>query len=277
MKNHLTPEQGGVQYGFGLSHSNGFVGHGGGTINYFTMMQLSPEHGLGVFVSTNTDTGAFIAEALADMILQSAIAEKFGEVAPNAYTTAIDPHAVPVELPQAELEALVGIYNFTPFGIWNLEVIDGVLTWTGESGYALIPMSDGSFDSPMGRYIFTQTDDSFIARAHTPMGLIQGERITTDELQNHLAPAEFAQFMGLYHFVPQVEGELVSIPWFMIFIDELGIPMALTQLPIGPMPVMLLPAGDEWLLNGRQPLVFSMEDGVATIDMMGATFVRTEQ
>ncbi len=46
------------------------VGHDGGTLSFFSDMVLVPSLNLGVFVSTNTDSGAPLAAALADRIVQ---------------------------------------------------------------------------------------------------------------------------------------------------------------------------------------------------------------
>lgn len=47
-------------YGFALSQipEGGSFGHGGDTIYFHTEMTLLPQHGVGVFISTNTDTGS---------------------------------------------------------------------------------------------------------------------------------------------------------------------------------------------------------------------------
>ena len=47
-------------YGFALSQipEGGSFGHGGDTIYFHTEMTLLPQHGIGVFISTNTDTGS---------------------------------------------------------------------------------------------------------------------------------------------------------------------------------------------------------------------------
>jgi CubicO group peptidase (beta-lactamase class C family) len=52
--------------------SGGFlgVGHSGGTLSFFSNMVLVPDLGLGVFISTNTETGAALADALPDRIVQ---------------------------------------------------------------------------------------------------------------------------------------------------------------------------------------------------------------
>ncbi|MBS0411853.1 MAG: beta-lactamase family protein [Proteobacteria bacterium] len=52
--------------------SGGFqgVGHSGGTLSFFSNMVLVPELGLGVFISTNTDTGAALADALPERVVQ---------------------------------------------------------------------------------------------------------------------------------------------------------------------------------------------------------------
>lgn len=55
----LDPQMPGMAHGFIESRLHGYrgIGHGGNTIFFHTDMQLVPELGLGVFISTNTTTG----------------------------------------------------------------------------------------------------------------------------------------------------------------------------------------------------------------------------
>ncbi len=46
------------------------VGHAGSTLSFYSNMVLVPELGLGVFISTNTDTGGMLANSLPERIVQ---------------------------------------------------------------------------------------------------------------------------------------------------------------------------------------------------------------
>ncbi|MAE93458.1 MAG: hypothetical protein CL910_02230 [Deltaproteobacteria bacterium] len=63
----MHPELPGLAHGFIESRLHGYraIGHGGGTVHFMSDMQLIPELGFGLFVSTNTSTGGLLTRHLA--------------------------------------------------------------------------------------------------------------------------------------------------------------------------------------------------------------------
>ena len=277
--NNVEMEPPFLGYGLGFIHmagSDGFksVGHGGGTIHYFTEMIFDLDSSLGVFVSANSTTGATSVSSVASAILQSAIIEKGGEV--HLTPSLINHDVVPITLSSSEVETLArfeGIYSFGAFGIMDLKLIDDTLT-AAASGMIieLIPMSDGTFESMLGRFSFESVDDSINATLIV-MGImgVQGTKINIEE---HLATEDFAQWVGVYNFVPKVANEVIQITPITIFINDMGIPMMSMQSAMGVQEVMLTLVDDMWFLQNL-PVRFSLdEDGVANIDLVGGRFVR---
>lgn len=69
---HNAPQVGGFSYGFfdGRIGQLRVLGHGGATSWFHSMLSLAPEAGIGVFVSTNTDSGRRLAALLPERIFQ---------------------------------------------------------------------------------------------------------------------------------------------------------------------------------------------------------------
>ncbi|MGI8561929.1 MAG: serine hydrolase domain-containing protein [Luteimonas sp.] len=67
-----APEVGGFSYGFFDTRLGDvdLLGHGGATLWFHSAMEVAPELGVGVFVSTNTDTGRRFAGAFAEQVLE---------------------------------------------------------------------------------------------------------------------------------------------------------------------------------------------------------------
>jgi len=282
-------------YGLGFAQMqmpDGFqtVGHSGGAMYYFSDVIFNLENGLGVFVSTNSTPGMLAAQAVSVAILQTALMEKTGSIPlADVDTPTIDPAAVPVELSEeeiAELYALEGFYDFGIGGIWQLHVEDGALVWTpsgDDEAEVAVPMSDGSFQGPEGRYVFSIDGENISVIYFSPyIGMIPGVRVDVEGLE---APAEFSQWIGRYYFVPGLPGEVISTTLIELIVDDFGRaaiirPTVQTDVlseMLGmnlSLPTPLTQFGDMWYLD-LTPLFFSMEDGNATIDFMGSTFVRS--
>src|SRR5690606_31569969 len=66
-----APQVGGFAYGFFDTRVGELrvLGHGGATSWFHSMMAVAPEAGVGVFVSTNTDTGRRLAAQLPEQVL----------------------------------------------------------------------------------------------------------------------------------------------------------------------------------------------------------------
>jgi len=293
-----TPE-GCTDYGLGFVRTvsaDGFaaIGHSGGLINFFSDMIFNTESELGVFVSINSSSGAMIVQMLSNTILQTAVMEKTGNVPRVAPVSgvAIDPAAVPVELTAEELDAIYeefgGVYSFGIAGVWTLELVNGVLTWFANISTAaaemagvsdvieLVPMSDGTFYADGSREIFTHdAEGNTKIISYTIMGIFPGVRA---RVEDYLAPEGFEQFVGVYTFVPQVTGEISHMSTEIgISISDVGVPMLGVTFPQhGYVEFMLRQIGNTMVADGPgMVLIFEIcEDGVASIDMMGAQFER---
>ena len=277
-----------VGYGFGFLHlvsADGLatVGHGGSTIHYHTELIFNLENGLGVFVSTNTAAGARISNPIASTILQSALMEKTGSV-PRVEVpepaVSIDINAVPIEISEEEIEELLaafeGFYSFDMIGIGNLEMIDGILTWVWISLdmiFELTPMSDGTFSSTMGRLYFMQDEEYKLPMVIVGRMQIPGARL--DSIEHLLAPEDFHQWVGVYNVVQRLDNEVVNFTQVAISVNDRGFPMASLISPTAPpQEIMLVLIEDRWFF-ANMPIRLSMDDdGVASVDVLGAVFVR---
>jgi len=294
--NHV--EMSGAQLGYGLGFAqiqlpDGFqyVGHSGGTLHFHTDLILDPNAGLGVFVATNSTTGALAAQAISVAVIQSALEEKTGSI-PRVPVDGpqMDPDATPVELSEdeiSELYVLEGAYDFGIGGIWELHIEDGALVWTplyGGEAEVAVPMSDGTFQGPVGRYLFNVDGDDISVTYMSPIfGIMPGARITiSDDTQ---APEGFSSWVGQYDFVPVLGNDITISDYIVIAIDEFGRP-TITQhvamldvlsevLGINMVTSNILTLIDGTWYLGLTPILFSMDNGVATIDFMGATFARS--
>ena len=67
-----APQVGGFSYGFFDSRIGGLrvLGHGGATSWFHSMLSVAPDAGVGIFISTNTDTGRRFAAQFAEKVFQ---------------------------------------------------------------------------------------------------------------------------------------------------------------------------------------------------------------
>jgi len=295
--NHVEMSYPQIGYGLGfiqmqLPDGFQFVGHGGGAMYHFSDLILNVENGLGVFVSTNSVPGMLTAQYTSVAILQSALMEKTGSIPRVAVDgPVVDPDAVAIELSDeevAELYVLEGFYDFGIGGIWEMHIEDGALVWTPSYGEAevAVAMSDGTFqtiDVPYpGRYRFSVDGENVSVLYISPVvGMIPGARIVLDGLE---APTEFSQWVGRYYAVPALVNEVIGTNVIDIAIDDFGRAVITRHTPqldvlseiIGmnlslPTPIVLV---DGTWYSDLTPILFSMDNGTATFDFMGATFVR---
>ena len=155
----FTDQTGTGHYGLGIAFmpdpsgsGHVMVGHNGGMIYNFAAMFLDREHGIGVFSASNSTISAGFNEALAGMVLATAVSETGGEIAPPV--NHVDPAATPVELSAEEMEALTGLYLIAG-GMMHLfiDLVEGQLYMripAQEVNMALLPMSDGHFATELG-------------------------------------------------------------------------------------------------------------------------------
>jgi len=285
MQEHSVMIPGMMEYGLGFFRISidglETVGHGGNITHYHTEMIIHLETGIGVFVSTNTISGITITTALAYTVMDAAITEKTG-VSP------LPPLPTQPELPAGEgamlseeeliaLAAFEGIYSFGEAGVWELEIVDGVLTWrSGDIMFELTPLPDGTFDSLAGIYSFEFVDG--VAIATLTAGDTQVPGIRLDDSYEIEVPEEIMAWVGVYNFVPQVENEAGIITQVIISVNEHGLPLMTMIQPIHAYfdaPEIPLGEYNGYYFAATMPVRFLVDDdGNKTIDLMGALFAR---
>jgi len=199
---YLATMPGGKQMGFGmmhLPHADGAwtTGHGG-NLQHHTEFFLDFERGIGVFVVTNSTTGAPATRMLAETIWRTAVFEATGS--PVVQPTDA-PAPTQIQLSAEEMEALTGWYTMAG----ELAIIDGTLVFpafTGVMPVALTPMSDGSFLSDVGSFWFEQVNDTMFVSLGFAQNMV-GERI-------YATPATSAIEHLLGDWGVHVEGEFHS-------------------------------------------------------------------
>ncbi|MCL2620612.1 MAG: serine hydrolase [Defluviitaleaceae bacterium] len=171
------------------------VGHGGTLTHYHTEMILSPESGLGVFVTTNSVTGAAITTSLASAILDAAVTEKN------------------IDIPRDDAG-----------------VIDDLISLALE---AMADMSAG-----------------------------------------YLATEDFKQWVGDYHFVPEIIGEVFTLSHFGIGVNEDGLAtIAMGHIVLGLIEMPLTYYEGRWFF-GFDPISFGINDqGDRFLNVWGTNFV----
>jgi CubicO group peptidase (beta-lactamase class C family) len=284
---HTEMVPGIMEYGLGFARLSlgeiELVGHDGALVHYHTGMFLEPETGLGVFVSTNTVSGILVASGLGVAVLDAAITEKTG-AAPVLHDEAdAEAEAEAAALSEEELEWFAqfeGVYDFGEAGVWEMSIIDGVLTWAlGEFTIELTPLPDGTFDSPAGNYSFEFVDGAAIAMLTAGDMEIPGIRI--DDAEGLAPPEGFLDWVGIYNFMPQVENEAPVTTQIVISVSPLGSPLMSTEQAIfayidGAAAAPLAEYNGYWFI-GLIPVRFLVdEDGNRSIDMLGAIFVMQE-
>ncbi|MCL2620316.1 MAG: serine hydrolase [Defluviitaleaceae bacterium] len=281
------------------------AGHAGGIYHYFTDMLFDTDSQIGVFVSTNTHAGTFVATPVTAAILEMAVIEKTGMdidaiiaemQAEVSDTPALyDPEATPHPMSDEELvefiEEFGGLYDFGPLGFWYVGLADGVITISsGDEVSHIKRMSDGTFGIiygeaiPNSRYSFMMMEEQaisvFIASA---LGaVIPAQRIDDIEawqamIEEQIAPEYFSRFLGFYNFVPQVENEASPLAGqWIVALDGFGRATLAQITPFMP-PVgqLLTRYEDRWFFM-QTPIFFTYEDGVATLDLMGGQYVREQ-
>ena len=270
---------GGMRYGLGFMNMVGMdgfatVGHDGNLVHHHTSMIFNLESNLGVFVSTNSISGLLAAPALAGAVLQTALFEKTGGI--DLMTPAADPNAVPVELSVEELQAYEGFYTVLR-DMWVVEVLDGVLYVNATSlpGFPieLTPMSDGSFDSIMGRLWLEEIEGEMLIYIGDFKIHFMGAR---SDMESHLANEDFVQWVGTYNFAPHGPGHISNLAQARLAVNELGIATIYTStlnMPGMESPAPLSLIDGIWHM-GTTPLNISLDGDVAVLELMGARFVR---
>ncbi|MCL2235503.1 MAG: serine hydrolase [Defluviitaleaceae bacterium] len=281
------------------------VGHGGGTVHWFTDMLMCQETQIGVFVSTNTSAGMFTATPVTAAILETAIIEKTGmdishiiaqlEADAASAPAMYDPTATSDPMSDEEMTEFIaefgGLYDFGPLGFWYLGLTDGELTFSaGDVVEGIGRMSDGTFEVTFGdvipgtRYSFVMMEGQAVSTfmlsalgAVLPAMRVDDMEAWEAQIAEQVAPEDFAQFIGVYHFMPQIEGEMnLNANTFIVALDEFGRATIAQVTPFMPPVGQLLTHYEgRWFLM-QSPIFFTYEDGVAGFDLMGGQFVREQ-
>ena len=150
---------------FDLPGGHRAYGHGGATLSFFSNMVVAPDLNLGVFISTNTDTGRPLVNRLPDLIVQHFY------VAPEVF-----PRSGSAELAQRRKD-FAGYYLTTRRTYSGLEgfvdqINGGASVDVTKDGKLVIAAGDGARtwapEGPLddGRFIATQGAEREIGRAH---------------------------------------------------------------------------------------------------------------
>jgi len=266
-----------MQFGLGthsLQWPNGIVtqGHDGGTTHYFTSMQFHFDSGIGVFLSTNSQSGAGAFMAVMQTVMTAAVQEILGDV------NLLEPRGPgePTQLTREELEALVGYYG----NLGWLEINDeGYLQFANVPGMplplVLTPYADGSFGTNLGvRFWFEKLDGR--------MALFQGDHpmiSAVKRIEGGLWQADenFSRWAGTFEYYTETQGSWPIVPYVSLVIGECGYAF------VSYLGDMLVPIGmvDDYtfyvLGSGRNTglvIRLSENDGEAWLHMAGTRFVR---
>jgi hypothetical protein len=273
-----------MAYGLGIMHRtdlDGFThaGHGGNLIHFHSDMIFCLDSGLGVFVSTNSLTGAGVVPVLASAILQAAIFEKTGElILPDPIA---DPAATPVAMPSEELKKLAGIYSLAGSGLSALVYTEGFGLHIDGVPVPFVPLSDGSFDMGGTRFWFIPVEYEHegetlevVVVAIGPLQHLIGQKMNPAEL----SPVDetLAPWLGTY--VAQQTPENISIISALILrecADGFAEAQFFTlngQAPVAP----LISIDGAWFLGVSDPMTFHTAEDTAILVISGVTFVRVE-
>ena len=266
-----------MQFGLG-THSiqwpNGIVtqGHDGGTTHYLTSMQFHFDSGIGIFLSTNSQTGggAFMA------VMQAAMTAAVQEIMEDINLLAPLGPGEPTERAREELEALVGFYS----GLGWLEINDaGNLQFGNVPGLPvpleLIPYADGSFGTTLGvRFWFEELDGR--------MAIFQGDHQITSGIKRiegglWQADENFSRWVGTFEYYTESQNSFSVVPYVNLIVDEDGYAFAVSLGDIRS-PIGMVDDYTFYVLgSGRNTgLVIRLDenDGEAWLHMSGTRFVR---
>jgi len=267
-----------MQFGLGthsIQWANGLVtqGHDGGTTHYLTSMQFHFDSGIGIFLSTNSQTGggAFMA------VMQAAMTAAVQEIMGDIDLLMLRGPGEPEERPREELEALTGFYS----GLGWLKINNaGNLEFGNVPGIPvpleLIPYTDGSFGLPFigTRFWFDELDGS--------MAIFQGDHpITsgTKRIEGGLWQADenFTRWAGTFKYYTETQNSFTIVPYVNLIVDENGYAFVGYLGDIGS-PIGMIDDYTFYVLgSGRNTgLVIRLyeNDGEAWLHMSGTRFVR---
>jgi len=278
----FSAAMGAARYGLGFFNATGMdgfrtVGHNGALVHYNSDMVFDVNSGLGVFIATNSITGLGTTSQLANIILQTAVMEKTGEVPTLPYRADIE--AVPIELSSEELLRYVGLY------IGQMEYY---LIEMGESGalymilptipdippLELTPMSDGSFDSEIGRFWFDQLEDNgeeinVIRQGPLGLHIIASQLDMADVMANEY----FMPWVGTFAAQP-VTNEVSLISTFRFGVCDIGLAYQQTSQIMGLSPTLPAVVSDNVWSASMEDVTFDDNGNVESFVFAGMRFSR---
>jgi len=273
---------GGLGYGLGFMHQTGMdgfqtVGHGGAIIHYYSEMSFNLDSSLGVFVTVNSMTGLQAASAMANAILQTAVMEKTGTL--KLLPSKADPDATPATLSAEELAGFAGLYvGTTEYYLMDVGE-DGVLymhlpTVPDFPPLPLTPMSDGSFDSMIGRLWFELIVEDEEQEMVLRMGNMNFHMIAARVVKENFLPGEsFVPWIGTFISQP-AENEASLVSAFRFGIDGFGIANMESIQIMGVTPAAPVSAADKSWLMGFENIVYDDDGAVLSFQVMGMRFIR---
>ena len=251
------------------------IGHNGGVPDFSNAdMVMSMEHGLGVFVGSNSAMHMLpiLQFAFAATILQTAVVEKGGTVnIPPAAAVLADPSATPIARDAAELAAFEGVY-MQGSAYFVIELIDGVLHLIvpqlgDDIIFPMTPLSDGSFDTVQGRMWFDVMEDTVVLSAGdapTPFAFRVND---TSIFEVHY---DFENWIGTFAPVFPANETSMAVSVIIHGIDSRGIPYEFVAAMGAFLPVLI----DEWYFSQARNIERDEDGKVMSFEYFGMRFER---
>lgn len=263
-------------YGLGFMHRTGLdgfqsIGHGGNLTHHHSEMVFNYEAGIGVFVSTNSASGILGVGAISNVLLQTAILEKTGDI--PLLTALTDENATSIEIAQESLVRYEGLYLLATEQ-WVISAVEDKLLLNvlglGDTTLELIPMSDGSFNSVIGRIWFEDLYGEMIIRLGNAKVVFGGMRT---DINAHMSNDSFLPWVGTYYPVLP-KNHRSPIVNKRLFVNELGMAVMQVYNANGINSTMPLQNnGNAWSV-GTMPITFDKNDDSVSFELMGLRFVR---
>jgi hypothetical protein len=268
-----------IEFGLGIMHhvnadGAAVAGHGGTLIHYHTDMVFCLEHRIGVFVTTNSIVGRSVVPELSQAILAAAVTEKAGGqtlLEPRA-----DAAAMAISLDVERLESYVGVYVgpmeylLVRLNGEELELILPALP--AVNPFALIPMSDGSFYSALGRMWFDRVQDEMVLK----MGDLGIHIVAIKINADYLKPTDaFLAFYGIFAPVQALDN-LSNTAMFRYGVDAFGFAFVQNTTLNGLSPTVAVRTdNDSWKI-GIEGIEYDENGMVVAYTALGMRFERVE-
>ena len=285
MKPHdidISTTMGAAEYGLGflrVTADDGFsyVGHNGAAIHYYTEMALDPDSGIGIFIATNSITGLGVPTSMGGALLQTAVMEKTGTL--NLAPTRANPLATPIEMAPEQLAPYAGLYignmDYFLVDLDDSGSLNLVITLVpGIPPLPLTPLSDGSFNSVLGRLWFDlviEDGEEYVLLRVGDMGTaiigVQAEK------EDYIATDELTPWLGSFTPRPR-SGEVSLVSAITFATDDAGIAYIQTAQIMGVAPISPISMETEAWDEGIENITYSTDGTVVSFEMLGMRFTR---